>query len=87
MQAGTQASPASPRRKTGTLVRFEICDRAGQRLHDGRLNGEFPDRASAIEAIKLHLQQFEAAGFDRRRGYWWGRSLCGPGEETRFFVR
>jgi len=87
LQARTESSAAPLTRKSGVLVKFEICDRVGKRLHDGRLNGEFPNRRTAVQEIKLHLQQFERAGYDRMRRFWWGRSLSGPCEETRFFVK
>ena len=45
MAKDTFAMP--PTRNKALLIKFEIWNRVGQRLQDGRLTGEFPSREQA----------------------------------------
>lgn len=57
----------SGRGRLGTAIgKVEERDRDGRLVHEGVFQSEFPDRQAAVEAIELHLKQFESAGYDPR---------------------
>jgi len=64
-------------------LEWRLVGRADRILDRGRIDGDFADRASALEALNALLLAFPLRGCNEAGSYWWGRRSADADIEFR----
>ena len=57
----------------GYRLEWRLVGRARQLLGSGTMDGDYPDRPSALDALDSLLVTFPLWGCNEAEGYWWAR--------------
>ena len=67
-------------------VEWRLVGREGQHIDQGEIEGDFPDRPSALRALHAYLLTFQVTGRNSDGG-WWGRRSSDADIEVQVFLR
>ena len=67
-------------------VEWRLVGREGQHINQGEVEGDFPDRPSALRALHAYLLTFQVTGRNSDGG-WWGRRSSDADIEVQVFLR
>ncbi len=67
-------------------LEWRLVGRASRLLDSGEIDGDFPDRTSALQALNAFLLTYAVQGRNEAGGYWWGWRSADADIEVQVFL-